>query len=38
MKKSILVVLVLAAAALAGCVGPMDLKEIAPTANAAARA
>lgn len=38
MKKSILVVLVLAAAALAGCVGPVDLKQIAPAATVAARA
>jgi hypothetical protein len=36
MKKSIMLVLVLAAAALAGCVHPTDLNSIAPAAKTAA--
>jgi hypothetical protein len=35
MKKSILLLLVLAAAALAGCVHPVDLDTIAPSAKSA---
>jgi len=38
MKKSILLLLVLASAALAGCVHPADLDTIAPTAKSAPKA